>query len=283
MALPPRSPSSSTTFVAVYAPDSYGLGDFLMQRSLPLAAFCKSRHYTFALNFQNHPALSALISGGNSDFVESAMLTHHSRLQSLLASGHHLGTTTYLQMNGKLGRVEPAPELRSFVNCCPDSEIGSLIYPSPHLLERIVSRMRALDLAVGQYISIHVRAGDGYMVIPRNDDHFLWQEHWMSRIQRIVNRYGSARRIVLHCDSPVIKQRLLEEFPLVSCTEVAALHFGVTESSSFEVDSAAETLLDLYIMALSFRICRTSSRSSFPRLAEALAPSATQQLAPLFS
>lgn len=283
MSLFPHSQGSNTTFVAVYAPDSYGLGDFLMQRSLPIAAFCNSHNYTFSLNFYNHPALRPLLSGTNCDVLETAMLTHHSCLQSVLASGDYFNKTTYLQMNGKFGRVELPLELRSYLNCCSDTIAGSLIYPSEALLERIASRMRALSLVMGQYISIHVRAGDGHMTIPRNDDHFLWQEHWMSRVQRIVERYGSRSRLVLHCDSPLIKQRLLTHFPLVSCTEVAALHFGVIESSSFDIDSAAETLLDLYIMALSSRICRTSSRSSFPRLAEALAPSATQQLAPFLS
>jgi hypothetical protein len=281
---------AATKLTAVYAPNSYGLGDFLLQRCLLWDAIAKALDFKFYTNFANHPALATLLTGSDSSVVDLRSLVHHSRVPTLISDTHNrIPSEIYIRFSGKVVGNDRAAlsSLIEDLNLPPfelllgssSTRLQQFFQPTRVVIDALHATLSANKLIPQSYLSLHIRAGDANMEHPRCAHHNLWSDTKFEQLDDFFAKH-SHETVVLHCDSPSIKASLAKRYPVVNCNSHPALHFGATSARGFDVQAACATIVELFVMALSVNIESPLKKSNFTLLAEALRPLALTLIQP---
>ena len=128
--------------------------------------------------------------------------------------------------------------------------------PNKEMSDLISETLIHLKLMKNNYIVIHIRTGDKYLVgnIYNMNNNFV--EKIINEINQIINSNTRETNYLLMSDNVLLKRYLIHIFPFLKTTFVEITHLG--EGVELDKLKVKNTLIDFYLMSTAKKICAFS-------------------------
>lgn len=232
-----------------------GFGDFL-RGSYFLMQFCDQYQLSYHINIQNHPISKFLeIYQGNQTIVypEIGIFNdtnfHPGLINNIIINKSDITInnefiyflSNILNHNNKIYTyIISYPNYLS-ISSTHKKYMQQLLKPTDYMRNKLNETLDSLDLKEKEFIIIHVRYGDSFLINGSNDintDHLL-------EIYKLIN---PDQKILLISDNDNIKTAIQSEYPFVKTHLNKITHTG--EGVTIETDSLQNTMIDLYLFSL---------------------------------
>lgn len=223
-----------------------GLGDFI-RGSYFLMQFCEKNKINFNILI-NHPLKKYLKNAINLDetIEKFGELNNNNTTPDIYSQFY-----TFLKTQPIKNNI-----IKICTICFPCFNISEehkrimkyILEPSDSFKEIIHSTLIKLDIQVKQYIIIHIRTGDKYLIY--SDE--LIEEYYLKIISEIESIYNPQNQYLLISDNLTIKTKIKECMPNIKMCLDPITHFG--EGTQFDDEKIKNTLIDFYLITLSNKI-----------------------------
>lgn len=240
-----------------------GIGDFL-RGSYFLMQFCDRHQFQYVINMANHPI---------SQFLEIYQDNPIMPLQQVGVFGKTNFYPVYLQDNVLSNsyndditdnliyflRHQPIEEdkIKAYIISYPDTpidekyklEMQQLLKPTTEFSSIIQNTLNQLKLVTGQFIIIHIRYGDKFLV--ENEGNHANSKHFQI-IAKTLLQIPPSENVLLIADNDMVKDIITRMLPFIKTHYNAITHTG--EGMKLDTDKLRNTMLDFYLFSLAKRI-----------------------------
>jgi hypothetical protein len=128
--------------------------------------------------------------------------------------------------------------------------------PNKEISDLIDETLINLKLIKNNYIVIHIRSGDKYLIDKENNINNHFVKKIISEMNQIINSNTKDTNYLLISDSIMLKRYLIHIFPFCKTIFLEITHFG--EGVEIDKVKLKNTLIEFYLMSKSKRICAFS-------------------------
>jgi hypothetical protein len=226
-----------------------GFGDFI-RGSYFLMQFCEKYKIGFNIVI-NHPINKFLSRNIGTSFIPITLFTRFNESNLDKNPEMYVKFYEYLKEQPVKNNI-----IKTNIMCCPCDPISNrhknmmreILNPSEQMNMYICEALEHLNLIQKQYIVIHIRSGDNYLINKNelNNDYFCKIKLMIESIINSKNKY------LLISDNLNLKQKLVQHIPNIQYMLEPIGHFG--EGVLQTDENIKNTLIDFYLITLSLKV-----------------------------
>ena len=242
-----------------------GIGDFL-RGSYFLMQFCDRYQFHYVINMTNHPIAQFLEVYQERETTLSSPLNQvgvfgKTNFYPIFLQDHVLSNSYNDDIVDNLIyflRQQPIQEekIHAYIISYPDTpidekyklEMQQLLKPTTTFVSIINTTLSQLNLTTKEFIIIHIRYGDKFLVEHEGNVH---SKHFQI-IAKTIRQLNSSENILLIADNDTVKDIITRMFPFIKTHYNAITHTG--EGMKLDTDKLRNTMLDFYLFSLAKRI-----------------------------
>lgn len=233
-----------------------GLGDFL-RGSYFLMQFCDQYQLSYNINILNHPIshfLEIYQDNERTSYQNISIFDNTNFKPGLLNDDIIINKNDDTINNDfiyfLINQFTPDSKIYTYTISYPNNMIidekhkkymQKLLEPTGYMRNKINETLDSLDLIEKEFIIIHVRYGDNFLINGEND---VNTEH----LNQIYKWIVTEEKILLISDNDNIKTSIKSEFPFIKTHLNKITHTG--EGVAIETDALQNTMIDLYLFSL---------------------------------
>lgn len=224
-----------------------GIGDYI-RGSFFLIQLCEKYNFEFGIDFSQHPICKFLENKKDDskeivDYDNVLYFFEYNRENMIMnfINSNHNNNIHYLYTNNH-------PNINKITDA-QKNIIKNSFNPTKELNDSIECTLNEFNLIKNDYIVIHIRVGDRYIVDNKNIDN-----QTVSDIINILNGINAKNNYLLLSDCNQLKEYLKIKYPILNCKINKICHL----THNADDEAIKNTLIDFFLISYSKRIISMS-------------------------